>query len=79
VRYNEFNVIVTPLTLARWSPMKPTKNDTLIEQLRPRELLLVLDNCEHVIDGCATLVLTLPSQIKVNGICDKIRQTLTCL
>ena len=25
----------------------------LIEQLHPRELLLVLDNCEHMIDGCA--------------------------
>jgi len=31
----------------------------LIEQLRPRELLLVLDNCEHIIDGCANLALVL--------------------
>src|SRR3954452_18862228 len=27
----------------------------LAEYLRPRELLLVLDNCEHLIDRCATL------------------------
>ncbi len=36
-----------------------TLTDTLIERLRPRELLLVLDNCEHIIDGCAELVVTL--------------------
>ena len=29
--------------------------DSLLEHLRDRELLLVLDNCEHVIDGCAEL------------------------
>jgi len=33
--------------------------DALMEQLRPHELLLVLDNCEHIIDGCADLALTL--------------------
>ena len=33
--------------------------DTLTNQLRPRELLLVLDNCEHLIAGCAELVVTL--------------------
>lgn len=32
---------------------------TLAEQLRERELLLVFDNCEHVIDGCAALAETL--------------------
>ena len=36
-----------------------TPTDTLIDRLRSRELLLVLDNCEHIIDGCASLVLTL--------------------
>ncbi len=30
--------------------------DSVIEWLRTRELLLVLDNCEHLIDGCARLV-----------------------
>ncbi len=29
--------------------------NTVIEELRPRHLLLVLDNCEHVIEACATL------------------------
>src|SRR5512147_107616 len=36
-----------------------TLNAALIEQLRPRELLLILDNCEHVIDGCASLSVAL--------------------
>src|SRR5512139_754415 len=36
-----------------------TLTTALIEQLRPRELLLVLDNCEHLIDGCADLTLVL--------------------
>src|SRR5580693_9720497 len=29
--------------------------DTLADALRPRRLLLALDNCEHLIDACATL------------------------
>jgi len=29
--------------------------DTLVSYLRDRELLLVLDNCEHLIDACANL------------------------
>src|SRR5262249_20915252 len=29
---------------------------TLVEQLQPRHLLLVLDNCEHLLAGCAELV-----------------------
>ena len=36
-----------------------TPAEALIEQLQPRELLLVLDNCEHLIDGCAELAMTL--------------------
>jgi len=28
---------------------------SLVEYLAPREVLLVLDNCEHLIDGCAAL------------------------
>jgi non-specific serine/threonine protein kinase len=31
----------------------------LVEHLRPRDVLLVLDNCEHLVDACATLVETL--------------------
>jgi predicted ATPase/DNA-binding CsgD family transcriptional regulator/tetratricopeptide (TPR) repeat protein len=32
---------------------------TLVEQLRQRDLLVVLDNCEHLVDACAALVETL--------------------
>ena len=35
--------------------------DMLVEQLRDRHLLVVLDNCEHVIEACAGLVATLSS------------------
>jgi predicted ATPase/DNA-binding CsgD family transcriptional regulator len=30
--------------------------DTVVEHLRPRRMLLVLDNCEHLVDACAPLV-----------------------
>lgn len=30
--------------------------DSLLEYLRDRELLLILDTCEHVLDACATLI-----------------------
>ena len=30
--------------------------DALLQHVRDRTLLLVLDNCEHVIDACAALV-----------------------
>jgi predicted ATPase len=33
--------------------------ETLTSALRPRQLLLLLDNCEHLIDTCARLVSTL--------------------
>jgi transcriptional regulator with XRE-family HTH domain len=39
-------------------PGQPTEN-TLLAALRPRQLLLVLDNCEHLIEVCAHLVATL--------------------
>ncbi|MBI1742119.1 tetratricopeptide repeat protein [Candidatus Acetothermia bacterium] len=32
---------------------------TLTEYLKPKQLLLVLDNCEHVVDACAPLAQTL--------------------
>ncbi len=35
---------------------------TLIEHLKDKRLLLLLDNCEHLIDGCAQLVDTLIRQ-----------------
>jgi predicted ATPase/class 3 adenylate cyclase len=36
-----------------------TLEETLLEYLRPRELLLVLDNCEHLLMECAGLMETL--------------------
>ena len=35
--------------------------DTLAEQLRARHLLVVLDNCEHLVEPCAELVAGLSS------------------
>jgi non-specific serine/threonine protein kinase len=32
-----------------------TALDTVIDYLRPRSILLVLDNCEHLVDDCAVL------------------------
>ena len=34
-------------------------NTVLIEYLRPRQLLLILDNCEHVVEACASLASSL--------------------
>ena len=42
----------------RAQPDRPL-TDTLVGHLRPRRLLLVLDNCEHLLDACARLVDTL--------------------
>jgi predicted ATPase/DNA-binding SARP family transcriptional activator len=36
--------------------MSGDPTEVLIDLLRPREALLVLDNCEHLIDACADLV-----------------------
>jgi non-specific serine/threonine protein kinase len=33
--------------------------DTLVEHLGSREILLILDNCEHLVEGCAPLADTL--------------------
>jgi predicted ATPase/DNA-binding winged helix-turn-helix (wHTH) protein len=39
-------------------PERPTETpaDTLVKWLRPRHLLIILDNCEHLIDASATLI-----------------------
>ncbi|MGV0626865.1 helix-turn-helix transcriptional regulator [Mycolicibacter minnesotensis] len=36
-----------------------SRTDTLIRFIADQQLLLVLDNCEHLLDGCATLITTL--------------------
>ena len=48
---------LVPLTIAsvlgvREEPGRPLLA-TLLEWLRPKQLLLILDNCEHLIDACA--------------------------
>jgi non-specific serine/threonine protein kinase len=49
-----------PHTIATTLGLRPESahgvTDSLITFLRPRTTLLLLDNCEHVIAGCATLV-----------------------
>lgn len=37
----------------------PEAVDALIQYLRTKSLLLILDNCEHLLDGCAQLATTL--------------------
>jgi non-specific serine/threonine protein kinase len=39
----------------REQPNRPLP-DTLVEALRDRKMLLVLDNCEHLVEACAALV-----------------------
>ncbi len=54
---------VVPVTAARalGLPDQPGRStiDTLQQHLRDRHLLLVLDNCEHLLDSCASLVAAL--------------------
>ena len=45
----------------REQPGRPL-TETLVEALRNKEMLLVLDNCEHLIDACAQLAETLLSR-----------------
>ena len=42
-------------------PPEQALTDTLAEQLRARHLLVVLDNCEHLVEACAELVGSLSS------------------
>ena len=57
--------VLVPQTVAsvlgvREQPGRPLI-DTLIDYLRSKSLLLILDNCEHLIDACAQLATTLLS------------------
>src|SRR4029077_16743222 len=50
--------LVTQLTAkALGIPEQPRRAlmETLVDRLRSKRLLLVLDNCEHLLDACATL------------------------
>ena len=46
-------------TLGVREPPDLSVTDSLVDSLRSRRMLLVLDNCEHLIDDCARLVDTL--------------------
>ncbi len=54
---------VVPVTVARafGLPDQPGRStmDTLLRFVRDRQMLVVLDNCEHLLDACADLVVTL--------------------
>ena len=49
--------VASALGLREAPDLSPT--ETLVEHLEPRRTLLVLDNCEHLVDGCAVLADTL--------------------
>jgi predicted ATPase/class 3 adenylate cyclase/DNA-binding CsgD family transcriptional regulator len=54
---------VVPITVARalGLPDQPGRStmDTLLRFVRDRQMLVVLDNCEHLLDACAELVVAL--------------------
>jgi predicted ATPase/class 3 adenylate cyclase/DNA-binding CsgD family transcriptional regulator len=54
---------LVPVTVARalGLPDQPGRStmDTLLRFVRDRQMLVVLDNCEHLLDACAELVVTL--------------------
>jgi non-specific serine/threonine protein kinase len=67
VRLVELAALADPLLVPRavadalGVPEQPGRGlrDTLADALRPRHLLLVLDNCEHLVQACAELVAAL--------------------
>ncbi|HEX5848841.1 MAG TPA: NB-ARC domain-containing protein, partial [Rubrobacter sp.] len=50
--------------------------ESLVEYLRPRRLLLVLDNCEHLIEACASLLDTLLGTCEHLDVMATSRETL---
>jgi non-specific serine/threonine protein kinase len=60
-----------PYALARSMRVQERRNDTieaaLMAHLRERRLLLVLDNCEHLLDACRQLVASVVSE------CERVR------
>jgi predicted ATPase/class 3 adenylate cyclase len=57
----EPDVVSVAVTRAVGLPDQPGRStiDTLTEFFGDRQMLVVLDNCEHLLDACATLVVTL--------------------
>jgi len=52
------NQVVSAMTAAAGLREQPGRSllETAIEYFQPREVLLVLDNCEHVVEACAWMV-----------------------
>jgi predicted ATPase/DNA-binding CsgD family transcriptional regulator len=50
--------------------------ELLVERVRQRHLLLVLDNCEHVVDGCAELISNLLREAEQLRVLATSRETL---
>jgi predicted ATPase/DNA-binding SARP family transcriptional activator len=50
--------------------------ETLVDFLRPRRMLLILDNCEHLIEDCASLVETLVSSCEHLRVMSTSREAL---
>ncbi len=72
--------ILVPQTVAtvlglKEEPGKPIVQ-TLTEHLKDKRLLLLLDNCEHLLDGCAKLADTLLSQLPQVWILASSREAL---
>ena len=50
--------------------------EALLDYIRPRHMLLVLDNCEHLIDACAQLVAAVLIECPLVKILATSRETL---
>lgn len=59
----------------REAPGRPS-NETLVEHLRTKKTLLVLDNCEHLVDACAALAGALLASCPDLGILATSREAL---
>lgn len=66
--------VATALGVADRSTRPPA--DTVADHLRERETLIVLDNCEHLVDACAQLIAGLLSRTQQVRVLATSRQTL---
>ena len=57
---------------------KQTPEELLVEFLKNKELLIILDNCEHLIDACATLAQNILQQSPKVRILATSRESLRC-
>lgn len=57
---------------------KKTPEETLVDYLKDKELLLILDNCEHLINACAELTVKLLTSCPKLKIIATSREALNC-